>query len=139
MDLKKSRRSYPFPPATTRPIILIVTVDGSTVVPEFGGWACYDHNTHRWLTPDHIKTLVASWFQQHCADYSGKTLDHPLVIESFARSSHRPDWEFLETPREVSMGLRLKNGLNRIDAILDVSWERHQEHVLRNARLSTSA
>jgi hypothetical protein len=69
VDLKKSRRSYPFPPGTIRPIILIVTVDGATVLPEFGGWACYDHNTHRWLTPDHMKALVASWFQQHCADY----------------------------------------------------------------------
>jgi hypothetical protein len=48
-------------------------------------------------------------------------------------------WEFLETPREVSMGQRLKNDLDRIDQILDASWERHQQRVLRLRRLSRSA
>jgi hypothetical protein len=49
------------------------------------------------------------------------------------------DWEFLETPREVSMGQRLKNDLDRIDQILDASWERHQQRVLRHGRFSKSA
>ena len=105
-------------------------MDASTV-PEFCGWACYDHQAHQWFTPDRIKTLVRAWFAQHGTDYSGRTLDDPLVMESFAHASDRAHGEFLETPREVSLGLYLKNDLNRIDAIVDVSWERHRERVQR--------
>jgi len=68
-----------------------------------------------------------------------KTFDDPLVMAGFAHSSDWADWEFLETPREVSMGQRLKNDLDRIDQIHDASWDRHKQRVLRNARLSNSA
>ena len=88
------------------------------------------------MSPDRIKTLVASWFERHGGDYSGKTLDDPLVMEAFAHSADWADWEFLETPREVSLGQRLKNDLDRIDAILDASWERHRERVRRKVRLA---
>jgi hypothetical protein len=68
-----SLKSNPLPFVTaTLHIIIVVTVDASTV-PEFGGWACYDCHAHRWQSPDRIKSLVASWFERHGSDYSGKT------------------------------------------------------------------
>jgi hypothetical protein len=64
-----------------------VTVDGSITVPEFGGWAYYDHQAKRWLSPDRTKTLVGAWFETHGTDHSGgKTLDDPAVMEAFAHS-----------------------------------------------------
>jgi len=102
-------------------------VDAAVTVPEFGGWAGYDPRAHQWLTCDHIKTLAAAWFKRHGADCSCKTMDDPSVIESFERFSHSADWEFLDIPRAVGMGLSPKNDLDRIDTILDVSWARHRE------------
>src|ERR1700692_3391662 len=98
--------------SASRPIITIV--DGAVTVPEFGDCAGYDDCAHRWLTRDHIMTLVATRFKLHGADYPSKTLADPSVMESLARPSDRADWEFLEVPRAVSMGLRLKNDLYRI-------------------------
>jgi hypothetical protein len=100
-------------------------VDAAVTVSEFGDSARYDHHAHRWLTRDYLETLAAARFKQHGADDSSKTLADPSVMESFGHSSHRPDWEFLEVPRAVSMGLCLKNDLNRIDTILDACWARH--------------
>lgn len=68
-----------------------MTVDGSITVPEFGGWACYDHQAKQWFMTDRIKTLVSAWFETHGALLSGKTLDDPAVMEAFGRSSHRSD------------------------------------------------
>ena len=107
-------------------------MDASSV-PAFGGWACYDHLAKRWLTPDRIKALVAAWFAEHGTEHSGKTLDDPLVMEAFARSTDRTHGEFLETLRVVPPGVTLKNDLDRIDSILDVSWERHQQRHEKSA------
>ncbi len=106
------------------------------MVPEFGGWACYYHQAKRWLTPDRIQTLVSAWFEAHGADYCGNTLDDPLVMESFARSSDRAHGEFLQVPRLVPPGVTLKNDRDRIDQILDVRPERHQERRSRLGFLS---
>jgi hypothetical protein len=120
-------------------MMMTVTIDGVTTVPEFGGWACYDRHAHRWLTTGRIKSLVSAWFERYGAPFSGRTLDDPAVMGAFVHAWDWVDWEFLETPREVSMGQRLKNDLDRIDQILDASWERHQQRVLRLRRLSRSA
>lgn len=119
--------------------LTIKIVDAATTVPEFGGWACYDHQAKRWLSPDRIKLLVAVWFEQHGADYSGTTLDDPSVMESFAHSGDRAHGEFMQVPRVVPPGVTLKNDLNRIDQILDASWERHRQRVLKYGRFPKSA
>ena len=120
-------------------MMMTVTIDGVTTVPEFGGWARYGRHAHRWLASDRIKSLVSAWFEQDGADYSGKALDGPAVMEAFVHSSDWADWEFLETPRDVSMVQRLKNDLDRIDQILAARWEGHQPRVLRHRRLSKPA
>ena len=60
-------------------------------------------------------------------------------MEHFAQSSDWADWEFLEAPREVSLGMYLHNDLKRIDQILDASWERHRQRVLKLGRFPKSA
>jgi hypothetical protein len=40
VDVKEKRRRDPFPPGIDPPMMMTVTIDGVTTVPEFGGWAC---------------------------------------------------------------------------------------------------
>ncbi len=45
-----------------------------------------------------------SWFKRNGSAVYGNTLEYPVVKEQFAPSSGWADWEFLETPREISIG-----------------------------------
>ena len=69
--------------------MLVVTIDGVTTVPEFGGWACYDHGPHRWLSPDRIKSAVSAWFERNGSQFSGKTLDEAVTGRNGSSSKHR--------------------------------------------------
>ena len=85
-------------------MMMTVTIDGVTTVPEFGRWACYDRHAHRWLTADRIRSLVSAWFERYGAPFSGRTLDDQAVMEALVHAWDWVDWEFLETPARGQHG-----------------------------------
>jgi len=91
-------------------MMMTVTIDGVTTVPEFGGWACYDRHAHRWLTTDRINSLVSAWFERYGAPFSGRTLDDPAlgVSGDAARGQHGPAFE--ERPGPYRSNPRRKLG-----------------------------
>jgi hypothetical protein len=97
-------------------------VQVAVTVPEFGGWVCYDHHAHRWLTRDGLQILAATWLEQHGTEYVGRTPNEQSVMESFVHSGDWADWESLQAPQDVGEGLVLKHEVRRIDALLAGEW-----------------